>query len=538
MNYGRQSLRADARLSAPTDWVETHQWLCHRLIEDNIALNDLPIEEETSIMKTLKSSAYVRAALYCMSCVLLMLIITSPSANAQIKSSELDVLFSYYNEHGVFNGVVLAAENGKVTYKRAFGFADFENKTPLDTNDVFSIASVTKTYTALAIMMLNERGLVSYEDRISDFIPDLPEYTKPITIRHLLTHTSGLVCYTNQSYLTFKLPLVTTQIALDTLISQPGLNFEPGEKYSYSSSNYLLLALIVEKVSGTSYREFLEHNIFDPLGMDHTYAQDESMDTVPGRVNGYAYFWRKVERDLRSREIGPGNIYSTVGDQFLFDQALYTDKLISQTALQVAFDTTDLLDKRTYVYGFGWKIPLDPKNKIVYHNGALGGFRSLLWRDLDNRNSLIILSNNHWMSDISGIITGAQNIMKEEPYSIDRISIQALFLNTWYMNGFGAALRNMRNVIISDPTRYEYSESLVNDLGYYFVNRNWYSKAIAIFEYNLELYPDAFNTYDSMGETYLAAGNNEDAIRCYKKALELNPDCKSSKEALEEMGEL
>jgi CubicO group peptidase (beta-lactamase class C family) len=127
-------------------------------------------------------------------CALFIFFLLANPAFAQNKSSELDKLFTYYNENGMFNGIVLAAENGKVIYKKALGFSDFENKIPLDTSSVFCIGSITKPYTALAIMMLKERGLLSYEDKLIDYFPEFPDYAKPITIRHLLTHTSGLMC--------------------------------------------------------------------------------------------------------------------------------------------------------------------------------------------------------------------------------------------------------------------------------------------------------------------------------------------------------
>ncbi len=151
---------------------------------------------------------------------LVISIFLSINLYAQEKSRNLNKLFSYYNLNGMFNGIVLAAENGKIIFKKAYGFADFERKTHLDTSSVFSIGSVTKPFTATAIMILNERGLLSYEDKLIKYYPNFPSYFEHITIRHLLTHTSGLYDFLGDLDLINKTPEVTNKIALDSLISQ------------------------------------------------------------------------------------------------------------------------------------------------------------------------------------------------------------------------------------------------------------------------------------------------------------------------------
>jgi CubicO group peptidase (beta-lactamase class C family) len=466
-------------------------------------------------------------------CALTLFFLFSNPAFAQNKSSELDRLFTYYNENGMFNGIVLAAENGKIIYKRAYGFSDFENKISLDSSAVFSIGSVTKSYTALAIMMLNEQGLLSYEERLFDYFPEFPDYAKPITIRHLLTHTSGLIDFINDLDLLDKVPEVTDTICLDSLISQRALKFESGKKYSYCNSGYFLLALIIEKVTGHTYGEFLEENIFKPLGMNHTYVLDESITNIPNRVNSYESFWVKNDKDLHLKANGFGNIYSTVDDQFLFDQALYTDKLISQKALKVAYDTTGLIDRRKYVYGFGWKISLAPPGNIVYHNGALAGFRTQFWRDLNNKNTLIILANNTWLSVTPDILSAAENIMLDKPFALGKISAEELFYENWYFKGSDAALKILQEVTANDSSHYYIHPWEINDIGYFFLNRNEYRQSIEIFKYAVRLFPNDHNLWDSLGEAYMKAGNKSEAIKNYKKALELNPDCETAKRALQ-----
>lgn len=457
------------------------------------------------------------------------------STFVQNKGNELDKLFSYYNENGMFSGIVLAAEKGEVVYKRAFGFSDFEKKIPLDASSVFSIGSVTKPFTALAIMMLKEDGLLSYEDRLRDYFPAFPDYAKPITVRHLLTHTSGLVDFINDLDLLDKVPELTDEIGLDSLINQPGLKFEPGERYSYCNSGYFLLALIIERVTGKTYREFLEENIFKPLGMNHTYILDMTITHIPNRINSYKFFWEKNDDDLHLKANGNGNLYSTVDDLLLFDQALYSDKLISQETLRDAYDTRDLPRGRNYVYGFGWRIPTDPPGNIVYHNGGIAGFRAHFWRDMNNKNTLIVLSNNTWLSDAPDILSAADNIMQGKPYELGRIMVSEFFIENWYFKGFDAAVKRMRYAIENDSSRYDFSPASLNDVGYFFLNRNQVDEALRMFKFALELHPHDYDLWDSLGEAYMTAGNNVEAIKNYKKALELNPDCETAKRALQKL---
>jgi len=453
------------------------------------------------------------------------------------KIQEIDNLFSYYNENGMFNGVVLVAENGKVSYHKAFGFSDFENKIPLDTSSVFSIASLTKPYTATAIMMLEERGLLSYDDKLSKYLPEFPEYADSIKIDHLLTHTSGIIDYLSRGLkLQYKVPIITMQVVLDSLISQPNLSFPTGKKYSYSNSNYLLLALIIEKVSGQSYREFLEENIFDPLGMKHSNVRDEVNSNIPDRVNAYDAYWEINEDDLKYFEVGGNGIYSTVYDQFLFDQALHTEKLITQASLQKALDTTGLLDRREYVYGYGWKIPIDVERNIVFHNGAIGGFCSELWRSIDEKESLIILSNDTWISFVPDIISGAENIMLDKPYELGKKSAAELFFESWYMNGFQAAMGKLMSALNINPPEYYLEPWEIHFLGQsLFLDKNYLEEAIEVFEFSTEMFPQDPVLWSTLGEAYMKNGQKDLAIQCYEKVRELNPKSQNARKMLNKL---
>jgi len=457
----------------------------------------------------------------------------------QNKSIELDKLFKYYEENARFSGVVLAAENGRIIYKKAFGFSDFESKKLLDTTFVFNIASTTKPFTALAIMMLKERGQLSYDDKLLKFLPDFPAYAKDITIRHLLTHTSGVTDYVNEMHLDRILPVLTTKLVYDSLIVQQSLNFAPGEKYSYSNSGYFLLALIIEKVSGKSYREFMVENIFKPLGMNNTYAYDESVSELPNRVNAYIGYWQKNEDDINLKVPGDGNIYSTASDLFLFDQALYSSKLIQQQTMVEAYDTANLftLKNNGLKYGYGWNILPDTAGTIVYHVGSAGGFRCQFWRNLDKKNTLIILSNNTSIQFNTGILSGAQRIMKEEPYTLDKISIAELFYEILFSDGFDVAIKKIKEAKENNNPKYIFPEMEINNLGYYMMySKNEPLHALELFKFNVKLYPESGNVYDSLGEAYLQIGDNTLAAEAYQKSIQLDPDNTNAANILNNLG--
>jgi len=222
-----------------------------------------------------------------------------------------------------------------------------------------------------------------------------------------------------------------------------------------------------------------------------------------------------------------------VDDLLLFDQALYGDKLIRQETLREAYDTTGLPHGRSFVYGFGWHIEADSTGNIVSHNGGIAGFRAHLWRDLNNQNTLIILSNNTWISDAPDILSAAHNIMQGKPYQLGKIMVSEYFMENWFFRGFDAALKQLRYAVKNDSSQYDFSPDELNSLGYFFLNRNQVSEAIIIFEFALELNPNDYNLWDSLGEAYITAGNNIEAIKNYRKALVLNPDCETAKQALQ-----
>jgi len=291
---------------------------------------------------------------------------------------------------------VAVIHDGTFAFKKGYGLAHLEEKVPVDESTNFRLASVTKQFTAMAILLLKEQGALEYDDPLSRFFPDFPEIGKRITVRHLLNHTSGLIDYENVMPQGLTEPLKDRDV-LELLKSQHGTYFTPGTEYRYSNSGYALLALIVEKVSGKPFAAFLKKHIFSPLGMHDTVAYEKGRSTVLRRAYGYKETEAGVvfsDQSLTSSVLGDGGIYTSVMDYFKWDQALYTERLVSRKTLEEAFSPARLADDTLSPYGFGWRFEEKQGVHVIYHNGSTCGFSTAVRRVPERRLSVIVLSNN------------------------------------------------------------------------------------------------------------------------------------------------
>jgi CubicO group peptidase (beta-lactamase class C family) len=343
------------------------------------------------------------------SIVLFALILLSCSPVKEVKNDPIvQKLDSLMNTNTEFSGVILVATDGSIRYHKAFGFRDYERKLPLDTANIFELASVTKQFTAMVIMMLKEEGKLDYDDSLSSYIPGLPY--KGITIRHLLTHTSGLPDYQDimdQHWDKSKVASNTDNI--EYLIKyHPAPIFPAGEKYNYSNTGYMLLASVAEKASGKDFIEFSRDRIFTPLQMSSTDIRTRDQKRgISNFARGYIYVedkHRYVAADsfpefnytiwLGNRK-GPGRVSSTSSDLFKWDRALYQERLVKQPTLQEAFTPMKLNSDSLSNYGFGWEIiPDSDRGKIVFHTGDNPGYKTAIMRYIDSDKTIIVLSNN------------------------------------------------------------------------------------------------------------------------------------------------
>ena len=311
--------------------------------------------------------------------------------------SRLDEIFNKLRNTYGFNGAVLISEKDHVIYRKAFGYSDLQSRQELNTKSVFQLASVSKQFTAVAIMMLKSRGLLKYEDKVTKFFPNFPWHE--VTIRHLLNHRSGIPDYRwflDPLMVDKNKPVSNQEMMRQFAIHKPNTYFSTGAHHAYSNSGYAVLAAIVEKLSGTSFSNFMKLAVFEPLGMKQTFVYSKCDKPIPpGAVKGYerngAY---EAPNDAFNGITGDKNVYSTVEDLFLWDQALYSNKLLPQNELQEAFQPGSPELKGYRNYGFGWRINQHiTDKKIVYHSGWWRGFRTFFLRNLHDHSTIIILSN-------------------------------------------------------------------------------------------------------------------------------------------------
>ncbi len=332
------------------------------------------------------------------------------SAVAQDKAVQLDSLFSDLYRKQQFFGNVLIADKGNIIYQKSFGKANHATNADLNEGSIFELASVSKQFTAMGIMLLKKQGKLNYEDSLRKFIPELPYHN--ITVRQLLHHTSGLPDYMQ----VFSLGWDTTKIAtnkdmIDLLAKhKPAVHFAAGEKWEYSNTGYALLSSIIEKASGMDFGTYLKKNIFAPLGMKQTlvFRRRYEKRILPNYAYGYVFDKNKKQFALPDSVnemaklvycldgiVGDGTVNATATDLLKWDRALYTEKLVSKEMMAEAFQPGTLNNGKTTNYGFGWGLTtLNDAGKIVSHSGGWPGYITYIERNIDKDKTIIILRNH------------------------------------------------------------------------------------------------------------------------------------------------
>ena len=288
---------------------------------------------------------------------------------------------------------LLVLRDGVPIVRRSFGLADVEAGQAATPRTNYRLASVSKQFTAAAILLLVERGSLRLEDRVQAWLPTLPDATAGITLHHLLTHTSGLVDYEDLMD-----PADTRQVhdldVLRLLESQDRTYFPPGTGYRYSNSGYALLALVVERASRQRHAEFLRDRVFRPLGMERTVAHEARRSIVVDRAYGYSFergAWRRTDQDATSAVLGDGGIYSSIDDLAKWDAALYDERLLKASTLRQAFTPATATDDPDVQYGYGWRIT----GETLWHSGETIGFRNVMVRYPRRRMTVVLLTNRN-----------------------------------------------------------------------------------------------------------------------------------------------
>lgn len=306
----------------------------------------------------------------------------------------LDTLFTKLYKADAFNGNVLIAKGKDIIYQKSFGYGIKETYKLLNDSSIFQLASVSKVITGVAVLLLYEQGKLKLDTKVCDILVDFPY--KNITVRHLLSHRSGLPNYTYfcGQYLSDSVCSLSNEHMLDIMVKyRPKAYLNPGLRFNYSNTNYALLALIVERVSNKGYSTFLKEELFKPLGMNHSYTALNIDSTREHITCGYTMKYGCVANDRYDGVVGDKGVYTTAYDLFLLSTALYQHKLLAKETQQLAF-TPYSPEKKESNYGFGWRMKnMNDSAKEVFHNGWWHGYRTSFHRRLKDSLTVIVLSN-------------------------------------------------------------------------------------------------------------------------------------------------
>lgn len=440
-------------------------------------------------------------------------------ADSSTTSAKMDEYLTAAVRSDYFSGTVLVVRDGIPIFAKSYGMADYEQGVPNRADTVFAIASITKQFTALAIMQLQEAGKLSVNDPICSYLQECPANWKSITIRHLLNHASGIPNRSSLPNWDEKLAMIDyTRDELVALFRDLPLEFVPGEKHKYSNSGYNLLGIIVERVSGLKFNEYLKKRIFEPAGMLHTYVEETRM-LVPGRAKGYYSVGTQfINNRLVSptTELGAAGIYTTAGDLMRWQEAFSGDKLISAKSRQ------EMLTPFKDGYGYGLRIGEKFGRPHYNHSGSLNGFSSFIISFPNDRLTTIILSNSDKASagragmDLSAIALG-------EPYKLPTTQLPDILWDIIVSKGVPPALDRYRELKIAALKDYDFGDEMLVDLGYDLITVGKLSEAEAIFTFNLQQFPESAYSYDGLADIAAARGETTRAIALFEKSITIDP---------------
>lgn len=346
------------------------------------------------------------------------------------KRYSLDTFFQQKFVEGNFSGCVLVAQNGLVVYEKAFGWENHEQRDSLSLESSFQLASVSKQFTAAAILLLVQRGELKLEDSIRKFFPQLP--CSNVTVHQLLCHRGGIDKYTNicDNYYREKGIAPPTCYSNDSVVALfSRLNVrcirKPNEKYDYSNTGYVLLASVVEHVSRQPFHVFMQKNFFGPLGMEHTWVTGDT-SSHPHMARGYYKSWNRWDDGFLDRVSGDKGVYASVGDLLKWDRALRKGTIINQQMQQLAYTaySNELIGKKTWNYGYGWRtIDFPDSARAVFHNGWWHGYTSAYYRGITDDVTIVVLCNkfNRGIYNVQPVlhILGVHSIDTTEEESAD-----------------------------------------------------------------------------------------------------------------------
>jgi D-alanyl-D-alanine carboxypeptidase len=360
--------------------------------------------------------------------IIVALFVFLPLTAAADTISDLDSYFQRHYPADEPGATIAIVRDGEMVFSKAFGMADLENGIANQTNMVFRLGSITKQFTAVAIMMLAEEGKLSVDDDITKHLSTYKPPPSTVTVEHLLTHTSGIPSYTAiPGWFDKKIrENLSVEEMMDAWEDLP-LEFEPGSKFNYNNSGYYMLGAIIESASGMPYDQFIDERIFKPLGMTTSYY-DHSAQIIPNRSRGYEQAPDGTFRNASFLDMGQpyaaGSLASTIDDMAKWDAALYTDVLLPQSVLQKMWTSYKLTDGSEAGYGYGWFVGEHNGHRIITHGGGIPGFRTEGFRIPEEKLYVSVLSNGAAVGpDIPA--QAAVKAMLEEPYEVVAVDVDS-----------------------------------------------------------------------------------------------------------------
>jgi len=466
--------------------------------------------------------------------VIIAAILISSHVSAWSQEAAIDALLSKYNDYDQFNGSVLVAEEGKILFEKGYGYANREWQIPNAPDVKFRLGSITKQFTSMLVMQQVQKGAISLDAPLSRY---LSSYPRPrgdsVTIRQLLSHTAGIPNYTEFLDIRRDRNAYTLEQLIATFSGKP-LDFKPGTAWKYSNSGYVLLGAVLEKVTGMPYERLLRTNILDPLGMNNT-GYDHNEEILPKRAAGYAWTGRMVNAAFLDMSVpfSAGALYSTAEDLLLWDRALYTDRLLSDSLKKIYFTPV------RNGYAFGWGVGKEPLGSstdsalFVFHGGGINGFNTMIVR-IPDRRLLIVLLNNTESAPLIEIARSVAAILYDRPYAAPTRSIAREIGRTIADEGISKGL-DRYGEMIRKPGEFSINENEMNLLGYELLREGKTKEAIEVFRLNTEAFPKSWNVYDSLGEAYMDDGQTAQAIANYEKSIALNPSNANGIEILKKL---
>lgn len=313
------------------------------------------------------------------------------------KEDKIDELLKDYKGENIPGASLLIIQKGNILLEKNYGYANLEEKIPVTSETNFRLASVSKQFTATAVLQLINKGEFSLNSTLTDLFEDFPSYGSKITVHQLLNHTSGLLDYENLLDTTDERQVYDSDV-LEVMKKQNKTYFEPGSKYQYSNSAYALLALLVEQYSGLSFNNYLIDNIFKPLEMNNSLAHKEGETIIHNRAYGYSRNNDGFKRDDQSKTsavLGDGGIYSSVSDLAKWDAALYTNKILPEELFIKSISYNYTSNSDTVNYGYGWHLRKFNNWFVPHHTGSTRGFRTLIYRIPELYFTIILLTNRN-----------------------------------------------------------------------------------------------------------------------------------------------